>query len=78
MGQILGQIFGQVLGQVLGQIFGQVFLGRNIQSVYSSTGTEKIQCTVLPGQRNTELQYCFLFNITAAGGGRSGVANFLT
>ena len=42
---IFGQIFDQIFGQVLTVFFWPGFFG------------QKIQCTVLPGRKNTVLQY---------------------
>ena len=39
------QIFGQNFDQIFGQVFDQRF--------WPGFGGQKIQCTVLPGQRNT-------------------------
>ena len=53
--------FGPDFGPDFWPGFGPGFGGPE-NTVYTSSGTEKIQCTVLPGQRNTVLQYYLLFN----------------
>ena len=56
LSQVFGQIFDQIFGQIFDQGFWPGFLGTE-NTVYSTTGAEKYSFTVLPGQKNTVLQY---------------------